>query len=175
MPQHPWLEEQISALPDAQLVAPSGEEPLVEPLVEYVVVDELEEDVAVLLVEPWPIVDDRGRLRFQRPDQRVSVDAYVDSFQRLLMNRVPAGELRDEQRTTFAARPLRVGDVFCAVIDRAALANTPDKWLRLPVIDVTAEARDAAKAQYFAAVGPVLRPEQLEALVDGFQTEDEGG
>lgn len=165
----------MTVLREAPLFVPPGGEPLVGPLVEYIVVDELEEDVAVLLVEPWPILDDRGRLRFQRPDQRVSVDVFVNEFQSLLMNRVPAGELSEEQQPAFAARPLRTGDVFCAVVDRSALESTPDKWLRLPVIDVTAQARDAAKAQYFAAVGPVLGSEQLEALGDGFHSEEESG
>lgn len=121
MAQRAWLEGQIAPLTEARPAGPAGEEPRVKPVVEYIVIDELEEGVAVMLIEPWPFLDERGRLRFQRPDQRVSVDINVEVLQRLLTNRVPVGELTPEQRAAFVRRPLRVGDVFCTIVDRAAL------------------------------------------------------
>jgi hypothetical protein len=55
------------------------------------------------------------------------------------------------------ARPLREGDAFAA---RTAIGRRPpgprspvSGWLKAPVFDVTADARDAAKAAYLAAAG----------------------
>jgi hypothetical protein len=179
MASRPWLLDQVRPpLSSVWALAPSREELLTEPVpvVEYVVVDELEEQVAVLVIEPWPSVDERGRLRFESPDQRSTVEADAEPLQHLLLERKSVEQLSEEQRVAFVSRPLRVGDVFCAVIDRAALAagaDSPRQWLRAPVIDVTAEARDAARAQYFAAVGPVLAADEFETLAAEFFADDE--
>jgi len=141
---------------------------------EYVVVDELERGVAVVVIEPWPVLDKRGRLRFTGSDRRVSAEVDPDTLARALADRV----LLDASGSpsSDAARPLRVGDVFCAAVDRNDLEHAPDepaRWLRKPVLDVSAQAREAAKAQYFAAVGPVLTPDDVETLVVEFNAEDE--
>ncbi len=159
-----WLEEEIQAVHPSIWGPPAGD-------VEYVVVDEIEEDVATLVIEPWPDLDQRGRLTFSGSELRRDVQLERQQFERLLQNRVAPGQLTAVQVEAFASRPLRVGDVFCAVIDRALMGSDPDdpaRWLTRPVIDVSAEAREAAKTQYFAAVGPVLGADQVEEIADEF-------
>ena len=160
----PWLEEEIAA------VHRGGE-------VEYVVVDEIEEDVATLILEPWPRLDRRGRLKFSGGELRVDIQVGRQQFEQLLRDRIAPGHVSAAVAPeAFASRPLRVGDVFCAVVDRAQMTSDPDspaRWLERPVIDVSAEARAAAKTQYFAAVGPVLGPDQVEKMAADFFDEAE--
>jgi hypothetical protein len=173
-----WLQKEIEELyPDAWVLVRVGAVPGA-PLTEYLVVDELEEDVAVLVVEPWPELDTLGRLNFVGSELRTDVEVDVTEFEALLRNRAPLNQLTEEQRAAFIARPLRVGDVFCAVIDRGLLDAGPDqpsRWLQGPVIDVSAEARQAAKAQYFAAVGPVLDSDQVAGIAADFFADPERG
>jgi hypothetical protein len=173
-----WLEEEIRAVhppiwgrsrETKKARAPAGD-------VEYVVVDEIEEAVATLVIEPWPELDRQGRLNFSGSELRQDVQVERQQFEQLLEDRVAPGQLTAAQLEAFATRPLRVGDVFCAVVDRARMASDPDspaRWLKRPVVDVSAEAREVAKTQYFAAVGPVLGPAQVEEMADEFFDEPE--
>lgn len=178
MSPEPWLLRRISHPAHHWPLAPSGKRALTEPVTEYVVVDELEEEVAVVVIEPWPALDRHGRLDFHRPDARLSVEVDPQALQILLTDRLPAVELTSAQRMAFVLRPLRVGDVYCAVVDREVLAETPDvpaDWLRQPVVDVTAQAREAAKSQYYAAIGPVLTTEEVDSLAADFYAQEEEG
>jgi hypothetical protein len=111
----------------------------------YITIDEISQGIVTLLVSPWPEVDERGRLRFaaSRP---VAVDVDEAALTAYLKRRHPE-HLRD--------RPLREGDVFAA---RTAIPPRPRRprelsaWLHRPVFDVTADARDAAKAATFRAI-----------------------
>ena len=53
--------------------------------------------------------------------------------------------------------------------------DSPARWLQRPVVDVSAAAREAAKTQYFAAVGPVLGPDRVEEMAAEFFNESEPG
>lgn len=165
-----WLEDEIRAVHPSIWASSDN--------VEYVVVDEIEEDVATLVIEPWPEVDERGRLDFSGSERRQDVEVERQAFAQLLEDRVAPGPLTAAQLEVFITRPLRVGDVLCAVIDRVELASHPDspaRWLQRPVVDVSVEAREAAKTQYFAAVGPVLGPERVEEMAAEFFDESEPG
>lgn len=172
-----WLEEEIQAVhPSIWGLLRESRAPAAD--VEYVVVDEIEEDVATLVVEPWPYFDQRGRLNFSGSELRQDVQVETQQFEQLLEDRVAPGQLTAAQLEAFAARPLRVGDVFCAVIDRVQMGSHPDspaRWLQRPVVDVSAAAREAAKTQYFAAVGPVLGPDRVEEMAAEFFNESEPG
>lgn len=138
---------------------------------EYIVVDEIEEAVATVICEPWPALDDRGRLRFGGEESRVRAEVDVDELQRTLRRRRPVRGAADPEDAALRERALRVGDVFCARVKRDLLAlapGDPASWLLDPIIDVTAAARQQAKAQYFAAVGPVLRQREVEVMAEEF-------
>ena len=114
----------------------------------YITVDEVGEGVVTLLISDWPDVDERGRLRFSGAAP-VSVD--VDE------TRLAAYLVQVRLPERLRARPLREGDAFAArttVRRRAPAPGQPvSGWLKAPVYDVTADARDAAKAAYLTAAG----------------------
>jgi hypothetical protein len=173
-PRSPWVPRSLVGLrPDlANLVRERG--------LVYVVVDELAAGVAELIVSEWPGVDDSGRLIFDLGADR-SLAAFAADVQALLEERVPVvqGGAAPAAEESLRRRPLQVGDVFGAVL-RETLADDVDTpgelghWLRAPVVDLTAEAREAAKVQYYAAVSQVLSVTELDAIVDEFG-EEEGG
>lgn len=147
-----------------------------EPVLQYVVVDELEDDVAVLIVEDWPIVDERGRRRFPGRDDRLHVAVSAEALRQLLTHyRETVVDVLRVDAAAVAERPLRVGDAFGAHIDRAIATEAPEHvshWLRPPLFDVTADAREAAKRQYFAATGPVLAEADVLAMAEEFYADE---
>jgi hypothetical protein len=144
-----------------------------EEALSYIVVDEIEEEVAVLLCEPWPELDERGRPRFDE-DQRTSVQVGLDALYARLRRRQEMMRLTEEDRAAFAERPVRVGDAFAGLVDREALAADTDSltFLDGPIVDVTAEAREAAKLQHYATAAPLLSDDDVEAL---YSPEGDGG
>jgi hypothetical protein len=58
-----------------------------------------------------------------------------------------------------ADRELRMGDAFACKV-RAKIPKgkfiEPDRWIVPPVIDVSAQAREAAKLAYFSAAAPLV-------------------
>lgn len=127
----------------------------------YVAVDELGETLVTLVVSVWPTVDRRGRLRFRRPQPTI-VDVDRDLLERFLRrSRVPRGPL--------AARPLREGDAFAVRTDPlerldAAGRRDPARWMVKPAYDITADARDAAKASFYGVLGRPIPPDLAAAL-----------
>jgi hypothetical protein len=150
----------------------------------YVVVDELDPGVAVLVVSRWPRVDGSGRLRFQQEaDVQLAVDAA--GFQEPLGQRLPSGEpeapATDEE---LRRRPLQVGDVFAAALSEVPSEDIetpgdPKRWFGSTIIDLSGEAREAAKVQFYAAVSHVLTEDELDAIVSEMRgegpTSPEGG
>lgn len=114
----------------------------------YVVVDDLEDDVAVLVVAPWPEQDAAGRLTFGGPDRRRMWSVNAGRLHR----RVVAA--RREAGEPAADRPLRIGDAFFATV-----TADPESEESLSAIrDVSREAREQAKLAHFAAVTPRVDP-----------------
>jgi hypothetical protein len=117
-----------------------------------VVVDEIESDFVGLSISPWPTLDEWGRLRFGLERAR-SIGTGRTELQRFL------GRHRLPQKT--ADRPIRIGDVFAISLKEPVRVNRiaePAAWIRPPVYDISADARDAAKASFYSAVAPTLDP-----------------
>lgn len=150
-----WRPEPIGQLPTGRL--------------RYVVVDEVFADLAELSVSAWPVLDPLGRLRFMG-EAAVHVEADVERMRLFLR--------RHRMPRKAASRELRAGDTFGVAVEvrglnafisrfasfpppsaserRKALEPATWDWLRPPLFDVTAEAREAAKLAYYAAVtGPL--------------------
>lgn len=126
----------------------------------YVVVDEIESHLVGLSVSDWPTIDDVGRLRFGSKRAR-SVGALRSDLERFLArHRLPRPGSR---------RAVRIGDVFAvAVKEPVPTGETADPaaWIDPPLYDVTAEARDAAKAAFYSAVAPTLDPAKDKEIID---------
>jgi hypothetical protein len=122
----------------------------------YIVVDELLQGIAGLVVSPWPHVDERGRLRFgrERESQRVSMRA--DELQDLLdEHREPlvADDVGEAERDALRTRAVTIGDVFAARFDGAPAP---------PILDVTGPARVQAKTQTSAALSGAMSMDYLD-------------
>jgi hypothetical protein len=138
----------------------------------YLVVEEILGASIGLTLSPWPHVDAAGRLRFPiGKTQSLAIDR--QSFERYLGKHRRPRNLR--------RRPLRIGDVFAVKVSEAALAAVgaeleqptqfrpllpAGEWLRGNVYDLTAEAREVAKASFYAAVSDPLTPSQAAGLRD---------
>jgi hypothetical protein len=131
----------------------------------YLVIDEIVGASLGLVLSDWPGVDEQGRLCFGGAPRMLGADREaLQSF--VSEHRLPAA---------LAQRPLRIGDAFAVRVIRDALAEVsdelaaqtrleplllPSQWIEPPVYDVSADAREAAKAAFYAAVTPTLTPEE---------------
>lgn len=138
----------------------------------YVVVDEIVGSAVGLTLSAWPRLDGQGRLQFDQADVYL-VGSPVDELQMFLSEHRLPEELRE--------RPVRVGDVFAVRVRREVLRGVaeeldepqrlepfldPETWIEPPLYDVTADARDAAKVAFYAAVTPILDSEQAAQLAE---------
>lgn len=127
----------------------------------YIVVDERVGPYYALAIEPWPSVDAWGRMRFPRRHEVGHVVLHVDV-------------LRAELYEGLRDRAPRIGDVFAGT-----LASEAEEFVRSEeqfawehplsdlvsgaVYDVTADARAAVKAAFYAASIPPLPRAAAEA------------
>jgi hypothetical protein len=145
----------------------------------YVVVDEIVGPTVGLTLSAWPRLDGQGRLRFSENGVYL-VGSPIDELERFVGEHRLPEELRD--------RPLRVGDVFAVRVKPSALrglsdeANEeqrlepflePERWIEPPLYDVTADARDASKAAFYAAVTPTLESGLAAQLAEPRPSPDE--
>jgi hypothetical protein len=138
----------------------------------YVVVDDVDAEQAVLVVTPWPRLDASGRLVFAVPLEETDARRYWDELHDLLWKRdrrrgrrgqdlphefvINADAARllariNQERNTKGQliRPLRLGDAFRI---RSIEGPDPTRWQ--DILDVTAQARDAARAALYGAIAP---------------------
>jgi hypothetical protein len=130
----------------------------------YVVVDELHEGIAGLVVSPWPRVDARGRLHFGEEADSREVAAPVAALHALLRDRRVVEEV-------LRTRPVAIGDVFGARLRAEPASGDPAAWIEPPVLDLTAPARELTKAQTSAALSGAMRADYLD-VVAAEMTED---
>jgi hypothetical protein len=115
----------------------------------YVVVDEREEGIVVLVVAAWPRLDDLGRLDFRGRRRSVTVSEEA----------VNAVVKRRAKRPEGVDREIRISDAFCV---RGRVTRDTSTWGR--IVDVTGEARDQARIAFYAAVAPRATPKEAKAL-----------
>lgn len=146
------------------LVEQLGDEGLPDDLW-YMAVDELVDREAVLRVTPWPVLDKAGRLRF--PDRHRGFIAGADADELAQLADLYRPDVGAGPAGSPAVRPVRVGDVFAARLQTAARHKDVDDllpFIRAPLYDLSAPAREQAKTQYLAAVGVVLDADALAEL-----------
>lgn len=121
--------------------------------VRYVVLDDVDdaEGDVVLVASEWPTVDPLGRVRHAPGAAR---EQYVPTARWMALlerRRVP-----EEVRT----RPPRIGDTFAMRLGRTDDVTKP----KGPVVDITADAREAARAAFYGAVALPTDPRHVEDL-----------
>lgn len=138
----------------------------------YIVVEEIFDDDAELILSAWPRLDQRGRLRFSDENERRSVDVSRSELQAALSeSRYVSPRFERLGRDQLQRRPLAVGDVFALLgsLDEVAKLLENGSWAtvrRDAIYDLTAMARDAAKAAMYAALTrrPLREDEALELV-----------
>ena len=118
----------------------------------YVVLEEIVDDVAVLRRWPWPVVDPLGRLLWTDGAEHDS-DAIAVDLELLKAQLYTANGLQ---------RQPRCGDTFAAPRQARERRDRRPRDLRTvfgdgPMYDVSADAREAAKIAYQASLG-AIRP-----------------
>jgi hypothetical protein len=138
-----WCPEDLQVAPD-ELLAHWN----------YVVLEEIVDERALLRRWPWPVVDQRGRLVW--PD---------DSDQDTTAATIDVDVLRAQlYRANGLERTPRIGDVF-AVQDvqesrwRSRHADDLRDLVSGRVHDISADAREAAKIAYTSSLGTVAPPD----------------
>src|SRR3954453_21760280 len=114
----------------------------------YIVVDELHGGIAGLVVRPWPRVDERGRLVFGAEQESTRVAAPAGALEALLSEqRTPVVEVGSADLAALQTRAVPRGS-FCAAREHVPPVRArPAAWMRPPVLDITATARELAKTQ----------------------------
>lgn len=111
----------------------------------YAAVDDLADGMVVLEVSSWPFLDMEGRLYFE------------DDPTEWIVGRVATQERIDEERKrgriTGSNRPIRVGDAFML---RGLGGGASALEQVQQVIDISAAARNAAKAALFGAAASTV-------------------
>jgi hypothetical protein len=133
----------------------------------YIVVEEIVDGVVVLNRWPWPLADQCGRLFWAEGDEHGAVETVV-----------PLPVLRRQlyEPNNLTRRP-RAGDTFATERTGAGWASdTPAENLHalLPagVYDISADAHEAARLAYEAAVAAVVSSDQDEAVVEALRDLD---
>ncbi len=136
----------------------------------YIVVEELLEETVSLTVSQWPGVDERGRLVFAGRTDAVFVNR--NAFQQMLRSQRQVGqqiEITSDRARAIRERPVEVGDVFAARLAPRRRGRRPADPAQLfdgSVIDISAQAREAAKTSFLAAVTPTLAPREARRMID---------
>lgn len=162
------------------------------PWLSYAVVEELTDGNAGLTLFEWPIVDATGALTFPAdidpPQVTLPIGALQSLFDQARRWWAEHGLLTDRfgnRAESLEARPVEFGDVIAV---RVSLDDDPGGWMQvgahlhdpelnidracvlggisdwdLPPVDITWDARQAAKLAHFGAAGNV-RPEIDEAV-----------
>ena len=126
----------------------------------YIVVDDIEDQVAVLAVYPWPVADRSGRIRFPN----------LEESRHIAISR---RKLESQLYRKLIKRPPRSGDVFGASLTDPAREwlkahedtmwpRALDSFLQGPVYDLSSDARGVAKLAYYAAMTPVLSRQHVD-------------
>ena len=127
----------------------------------YIVIDEVVDGMAGLVVSEWPAADGLGRLRFDHPERELEIA-------------VPIERLRAEvyEHEQALRREPRIGDVFAGVVPRELWRHADEEpllWdrplaelLGEHVYDLASEARDVAKLAFYGSAARILNEEEAE-------------
>ena len=134
----------------------------------YVVVDEIVGDAVGVSIHPWPLADDEGRLRFADLGDGRFCGTNRAELQALVVERRLAAlpEAPSVSDVALARRPVAIGDVFAATVLSDAATAAPDDLLAPDLVDVTIDAREAAKLAFYGAVGRPLASDEVDRWIN---------
>lgn len=150
----------------------------------YAVVEEQTDDVVGFTVQPWPLVDERGRLRFPISFDPEEIEVRAADLAKLIEDDRDRWSKHKLLPDDLVGRQVHIGDVFAVVLAdepgdtriktlaherrggsryMGGLAKRDRRGsLAVPVLDITWDAREAGKLAHYAAVAGVV-PDELGA------------
>lgn len=175
LPSLAYLAYQVTTRPDARAVLDEFASRRDE--LHYAVVEEETDDVVGLSIQPWPRLDERGRLRFPISADPLQLDVSAAALYKYLRAARRAwcdlGLLEEE----LVERSLQIGDAYALTVavrgSKSRLKALPGHDQRqyhlgglparrhagsisVPVLDVTWDAREAGKLAHYAAAAGVI-------------------
>ena len=156
----------------------------------YAVVEELTDTIVGLTLQPWPLVDPAGRLRFPIRSDPLQLDVAAGPFTELVDGERRRWHELGLMDLELVERPIHIGDTFAVVVVPATSATPPSTvatpclrahnddehsfWFgglparrggpAVPIVDVTWDAREAGKLAHYAASAGVIPPEPTAAV-----------
>lgn len=143
----------------------------------YAVVEEQTDQLVGLSVQPWPLVDERGRLRFPIDRDPLQLDVDAADLAAFLVEHRRRWHQLGLLPEPLVERPPALGDTYAVAVARepvgpavemrspaageapylCGLRDTadPDR-LAVPALDITWDAREAGKLAHYAAAAGVL-------------------
>lgn len=148
---------------------------VIDDLVETVI-DGQAEQMCELAISPWPQLTEEGRLFFAESEDDHRVGSNPGTGLWALVRKSRARLYADApEAIEIVDRPLRVGDVFAALVEVPETTVRPaggqTESVEFPdgpegILDVTADARVFARVQVALAEAPPLEGRQLKILED---------
>lgn len=141
----------------------------------YVVVDEIVGEAVGVSIHPWPLADHEGRLRFvDHGDGRFCGTNRSELHRWVVERRLAAlPEAPSVSEDALARRPVAIGDVFAATVLSDAATAAPGELLAQDLVDVTIDAREAAKLAFYSAVGRPLSADEVDRWINDRDEDDE--
>jgi hypothetical protein len=151
----------------------------------YAVVEERIDEVFGLIVTPWPKADGEQPV-FAGADQEYEIAVERADLQDAISSRTvaPPPDLKPQElidaKQVLSEREIEVGDAFAVpssleVIAAASESTAPpeaDTWINGIVIDLTADAREAAKLAMLRALAPPLEPKVKRRMLADARQDD---
>jgi hypothetical protein len=152
----------------------------------YAVVEEITDTIIGLTVQPWPLLDQDGRLRFPIRSDPLQLDVPSDRFVELLTAERGRWHELGLMAAELVTRHVQIGDTFAAVVVPATSDSPPaavgapnvrahnddahsfflgglpprrSGGRGIPVVDITWDAREAGKLAHYAASAGVIPDE----------------
>lgn len=164
----------------------------------YAVVEERTDDVIGFSIQPWPLLDDRGRLRFPIGEDPVQAEVAEADLEELLFAHRRRRHALGLVPTELLERRIHIGDAYAMALSDEAdpsgtlqvrvLPHDGDGAVRflgglpagnapgsvgVPVVDVTWDAREAGKLAHYAAAAGVISPDAPDTAATAVARETE--
>lgn len=144
----------------------------------YVIVEEEIDETLGLVVAEWPAGGPSAPRFHDKGEFELAVDR-KEMQEHLADRQVPGVEVPAAVLEELRRRRVRVGDVFAIMSAEGIAPDDPDQvqtceWMG-ETLDITAEAREAAKAKTYEALTPPLNPELAEELMASDRETEPGG
>jgi hypothetical protein len=161
----------------------------------YAVVEEKTDEVVGFSIQPWPLVDERGRLRFPIQNDPLQLEVAESDLALLMRSHRQRWHELGLLPEELVERHVQIGDAYAVRIESApnpssvrTLHHEDERGPRfigglseravpgsvdVPVVDITWDAREAGKLAHYAAAAGVVDPTAPEAAMAGVVQETE--